>query len=324
MLRRVAGLAVIVPATNAPRTLDRCLEAITSADQPPDEVIVVDRPPFASPSVARNAGVAQSTAELVAFVDSDVVVAPDAFRRIRAHFADDPALAAVFGAYDDVTATPGLTARFRNLLHHYVHLRAAGPASTFWAGLGGMRRAAFERAGGFDENRPTSIEDVELGLRLSDMGARIILDPSIRGTHLKEWTFREMVETDFARRGVPWVHLLLDRRETPTTLNLGWRERASAVASLLAAGLLVRGRPVRAAAVAFLLVPLNRPFYDLLDRRLGRPAAIACVPLHLAHHLAAAAAVPAGLVTRLLGDAVPTRPPVQDETDTDGTFGRGG
>ena len=36
-----------------------------------------------------------------------------------------------------------------------------------------------------------------------------------------------MVRTDYGRRGVPWVSLLVSRRELPATLNLGARERAS-------------------------------------------------------------------------------------------------
>jgi GT2 family glycosyltransferase len=306
----VSRLAVIVPATDAPPTLERCLAAIAAADESPDEVIVVDSPELTNPALARNAGVARSTAEVVVFVDSDVAVAPDAFTRIREHFARDHGLTAVFGAYDDVVATHALAARFRNLLHHHVHARSAGQASTFWAGLGAIRRSAFELADGFDGQRPTSIEDVELGLRLSDIGARIILDPDIRGTHLKEWSFWQMVTTDFSRRGIPWVHLLLDRREVPATLNLGWRERASALTAVASAILLVGRRPIAASAAAALLVPINRPFYDVLVRRLGRGPAIACVPLHVAHHLAASAAVPAGLVTYALGRKVPTRPAV--------------
>ncbi len=75
--------------------------------------------------------------------------------------------------------------QFRNLLHHHVHRSAAGKATTFWAGLGAIRREAFESCGGFDaELHPHAMEDVELGMRLSDAGARIVLDPALRGKHL--------------------------------------------------------------------------------------------------------------------------------------------
>ena len=60
-------------------------------------------------------------------------------------------------------------AAFRNLLHHVVHQRSAGHVRSFWAGLGAVRRTAFDAAGGFDAERypQPSIEDVELGGRLA-------------------------------------------------------------------------------------------------------------------------------------------------------------
>ena len=50
-------------------------------------------------------------------------------------------------------------------------------------------------------------------------GGRILLDPTLQGTHLKEWRLPDMVKTYFAQRGVPWVELLLERRNLPATLN---------------------------------------------------------------------------------------------------------
>lgn len=246
-----------------------------------------------------------------------MVVAPDAFVRIREHFRRDPSLVAVFGAYDDAVATTRLTARFRNLLHHHVHARAAGLASTFWAGIGAVRRDAFERVGSFDAGRyvRASIEDLEFGLRLADSGARIRLDPAICGTHLKDWTLGQMLRTDFSSRGVPWVHLLLERREVPTTLNLGWRERGSAVAALGSVAFLARGRPLGVAGCALSLVALNRPFYRLLARRLRSLEAASCVALHAAHHLAGAAAVPAGVVSYAARTGRP-RDPVANREDS--------
>src|SRR3954451_20411458 len=213
-----------VPATDSPATLQRCIAAIRAADEPPEELIVVEHAPGPGPAAARNEGAARAANDVLVYVDSDVVVRPDAFARIRAALAAEPELAAVFGSYDDEPEAPGTVSRFRNLLHHHVHHEGAGPASTFWAGLGAVRRDAFEEVGGFDAERypHSSIEDVELGVRLSAAGHAIRLDPTIQGTHLKAWTLADLVRTDVRRRGVPWVALVLGTGGS-TTLNLGWR-----------------------------------------------------------------------------------------------------
>ena len=79
-------LTVIVPATNDPPTLARCLRAIGSADASPEEAVVIREPPGAGPAAARNAGAAEACGDVLVFVDADVVVHGDAFRRIRAAF----------------------------------------------------------------------------------------------------------------------------------------------------------------------------------------------------------------------------------------------
>jgi hypothetical protein len=295
-------LAVIVPATDCPPTLARCEAALQASARRPKELTVQLEPAGAGPAAARNLAAAGCRADVLVFVDSDVELHPDALERIAERFAADPELAAVFGAYDDDPADPGLTSRYRNLLHHHVHAGAAGEAESFWAGLGAVRRDAFAAVGGFDAERfpLASIEDIELGMRLRRAGARIVLDPQIRGRHLKRWTPLSMACTDFGRRGVPWLRLLLRERAHSTALNLGWRQRASSAASVaLAAALL--GRRRRLAAVALMAnLALDRDLYALLARRGGPRLLLAGIGLHQLHQLAAAASVPAALALHRL------------------------
>jgi len=288
-------LAVVVPATNRPATLDRCLAAVELAR--PDELVVVEDTEGPGPAAARNEGVRRVGAELVCFVDADVLVHADALDRIRARFAERPELVAVFGSYDDHVATRGEVAAFRNLLHHTVHQRSQGDVGTFWAGLGSVRRDAFLEAGGFDEARYPlpSIEDIELGGRLVPLGP-IALDGAIRGTHLKEWSLGSMVATDFWRRGVPWVELIREQGAVPQTLNLGARERASALAALAAAGGLLARRPGLTMTALAAGVALNPDLFGVLARRRGLRGAAAGVPLHVLHQLTAGAAIPVGLL----------------------------
>jgi GT2 family glycosyltransferase len=291
------GVSVVVPATDRPVTLPACLASIKRAAGS-DEVVVVDGPPELSASAARNTGARRAAGDVLVFVDADVEIHPDALERIRATFSARPGLTAVFGSYDDAPSAGGTVAAFRNLLHHHVHQGAGGPAETFWSGLGAVRRDAFLAAGGFDSDRfpHPSVEDIDLGVRLAANGAQILLDPTIQGTHLKAWTLRSMVFTDFARRGVPWVALQLRSGRVSTALNLGWRHRLSAGACTLGTLAVLARRPRAAVASVLVLLGLNRDFYALLVRRRGPGEAVLGVGLHALHHLAAAASVPAGVL----------------------------
>ncbi|MES2125016.1 MAG: glycosyltransferase family 2 protein [Gemmatimonadota bacterium] len=287
-------ITVIIPATNLPPTLTRALDAIAIAEAPPEQLLVIEDSSLTHPALARNAGAHDATGDLLVFIDADVTVHPDVFVRIRRAFAADPSLVALFGSYDDTPDAPSVVSRFRNLLHHYVHQQNPGPATTFWAGLGAIRRTAFEAAGGFSVH---PIEDIELGIRLTASGARIILDPRIQGTHLKAWNLVSMVRTDLLVRGIPWVRLLLEYRDSASTsaLNLSWSHRLSALASLGIAGAIILGWWWVAVAALALLIALNVPFYRFLTSRLGILRLPAGIGLHVVHHLTSVAAVPLGL-----------------------------
>jgi GT2 family glycosyltransferase len=259
-------------------------------------VEVVRLPAGSGPAAARNLGVARTDGAIVVFVDSDVEVHPDALRRLRAALERDPDLDAVFGAYDERPAARGTVSRFRNLLHHHVHVSSPGPARTFWAGLGAIRRSALQAVGGFDERRfpRASIEDIELGMRLCAAGRQIALDPTARATHLKRWTLRSMLRTDLMARGAPWVALQFERGQAGSSLNLSWRQRIAAAAAVLSTGAAAARRPRLAALALLVMTGVNLRFYALLARQGGARLVLAGVPLHLVHHLIAAASVPAG------------------------------
>ena len=300
---QVATLTVVIPATDGRVTLERTLDAVRRASEPPEEVIVVDQPSHLGPAAARNVGSRQANGDVVVFVDADVEVHRDAFARIRSAFQNEPSLAAIFGSYDDDPGAEGIVSDFRNLLHHHVHQESAGAATTFWAGLGAIRRDVFLALGGFDEERfpKPSVEDIELGMRLHAKGGRIVLDPAIQGKHLKHWTLANMAKTDLLRRGVPWLRLVFENHPGSTALNLGWRHRIGTGASLVLLLGLVRRNPLLVGSTLAFLIALDRRFYVLLLRRRGARATAVGVPLHVVHRLTGAAAVPIAITSHLFG-----------------------
>ena len=93
----------------------------------------------------------------------------------------------------------------------------------------------------FDEwhyMRP-QIEDIELGRRLRRFGHRLVLDPDIQGTHLKTWTLRGTLLSDFRHRGVPWMWLLLQEGAPSEVQTLNVRTIEKALTAMAAVALLM-------------------------------------------------------------------------------------
>jgi glycosyltransferase involved in cell wall biosynthesis len=243
-------VTVVVPVYNGRRCLPSCLNALISGQGVDCEIVVVDDCSIddtqrvaqefevtylktaerSGPAAARNLGVQHARGGVVAFVDADVVLRPESLRLIADDFRKDPELAAVFGSYDEAPAESNFVSQYKNLMHHYVHQSATEAQVSFWAGCGAIRRNIFLEVGGFDVARfpKPSIEDIELGLRLSKVGKKIRLNKNLQGTHLKKWTLSELMYTDIFSRAVPWTRLILESHTLPRNLNLDYTSRASA------------------------------------------------------------------------------------------------
>ena len=253
------------------------------------------------PAGARNLGAQAAGGEILLFVDADVVVPPETLRLVAEDFVRDPELAAVFGSYDDKPAWKSFISQYKNLMHHYVHQTSSESATTFWAGCGAMRKTVFEEFRGFDAETyfTPSIEDIALGLKLTQSGRRIRLDKRIEVKHLKRWTVRNLLRADILYRAIPWTRLILNTRHLPRDLNLTYASRASSLlVGLLAIGCLllpfslgglVRLRPAPLLAVlvfiALLLVFLNRDVYRFFLRKRGWWFAVRAVLAHWAYYL---------------------------------------
>jgi glycosyltransferase involved in cell wall biosynthesis len=288
-------ISVIIGARNAERTLARCLDALLAQATDEIEVIVVDdhstdgtraivsRYGFklielaqhAGVSAARNRGAEAAQGEVLLFVDADVVLAPGGVRRVLATMSR-PEVGAVFGSYDSDPDDRSVVSRFKNLAHHHFHQHSQLEATTFWGACGAVRRECFFAAGGFDEKRfkLPSIEDVELGYRLSERGVRIILDPELQVKHLKKWTLASLVATDVVRRAIPWTLLWMEHGRAQTDLNFSYDQRIAAMVSLallLALPLALVNPYFWLVAAAMLIVAyrLNRSLFSLLFRRGG-------------------------------------------------------
>jgi glycosyltransferase involved in cell wall biosynthesis len=285
--------------------LETCLDSVVALTPRPLEIIVIidgECPDVAAAanarglrcialptrpgvSAARNAGAAEARGSVLVFFDSDVQLPEDCLLHIGRHFASNPGLSAAFGSYDDTPLEEGIVTQYRNLLHHFTHQTSNRQAQTFWTGCGAIRRRSFIELGGFDPSyRLPSVEDIELGYRLSRSGASIELIPDWQVKHLKRWEFSDLVLTDLFKRAIPWTRLLAREHRLDNDLNIGHRARVSAtLLSLSLLCLLVAIFYPPALTVATVAVAsctaLNLPFLTFLRRRGGIVFAVLATPL---------------------------------------------
>ncbi len=287
-------LSVIIPARNAEATLERVLSVWRGREREGFEVIVVDDASTdgtagiaarradrvitlarrLGPAAARNAGAGAARADIVLFIDADVLATARTIGLVIRELRDNPGLDAVFGSYDDRPAEPNFLSQFKNLHHHFVHQNSEEEAQTFWAGCGAVRKRAFLEAGGFSETYTLpAIEDVEFGYRLKSSGHTIRLLKDLQVTHLKRWTFAGLLRSDISGRAIPWTKLAC-ARGLPRDLNFKLPDRLSAVVVWLlplglAAGALWPGGIVLFAGAGSFLIIANRSLYRFFLRKRG-------------------------------------------------------
>ncbi len=200
-----SGVAVVIPTYNRSDVLPEAVESVLGQSCPADEIVVVDdgssddtaavmapyvrggvryvRRPNGGNYAARNTGVALTRASLVAFLDDDDVWHPDKLERFVAFMGRQPAVSAVFSDVEKFDGTTRVASFARGAP---VFGRWLGPRR--WAGdvlptrrrmylsllqeipilpsALMVRRAAFERTGGFDESW-RSFGDWEFCLRFA-------------------------------------------------------------------------------------------------------------------------------------------------------------
>lgn len=213
------GSEAVLPAmlTSIPAAADETVRVVVVDNRPSDAVRTLaetagatylersDNPGYGG---AMNAGVATlpASVEWILIANPDLVLAPESLTRLVERGDSDPAIGSVGPLvreadgeiYPSARAVPSLrngvghalfvnlwpnnpwTANYRDDTQGTPVLKDAG-----W--LSGscvlVRRAAFDRIGGFDERFFMYFEDVDLGFRLGKAGYRNVYDPAAEVTH---------------------------------------------------------------------------------------------------------------------------------------------
>jgi cellulose synthase/poly-beta-1,6-N-acetylglucosamine synthase-like glycosyltransferase len=207
-------VSIVVPARNAEEIIGRCIESLLDMDFPEDEreIIIVDngstdgtkevvsRHPVrylyeaeAGVASARNAGFRAAAGEIVAFTDSDCVVAGDWLKKLVARFEDESvtACAGKVVALEPTTIVEKYTV-YRRILEQEKMLEANRKCSPPFAitANAAFRKSALEKVGGFTPELRLAGEDADLFWRLQWQGHKIEYVPDAVVYHKHRTTVR--------------------------------------------------------------------------------------------------------------------------------------
>ncbi|MBI1912757.1 MAG: glycosyltransferase [Deltaproteobacteria bacterium] len=206
MSGRLPTVSIIVPAYNAEKTVNRCIEALLEQDYPAGlyDIVIVDdgsadntgavikkypvkylHQKNKGPATARNKGAKQAKGEIILFTDSDCVPDKNWITEMVRPFLDNEKVAAVKGAYR--TSQRGLVARFSQVEfeERFEMLKKVSSIDMVDTYSAGFRKEIFKKMGGFDTSFPVANnEDTELSYRMASQGHKMVFNPKAIVCHL--------------------------------------------------------------------------------------------------------------------------------------------
>jgi len=331
-----AVASVVVPLYNSRETIAGCLKAVRGQEgfEPGElELIVVDDgstdgggaaagdlsdkmvalPDNRGAAAARNRGAKEASADVVVFVDADVVLEPGAVSALLEVFNKSSQVMAAVGRYTERPAVPGVVNLYHNAFTRFHHDLSPMEIDWFWGALGAVRKEALFSVGGFDERyQGASAEDMDLGIRLAEAGHKIRYCPEAEGAHTHNFTVRSMLINDY-KKAVLGTKLRIKGRLPQRAPGFASAGNALTAPTLLLLLYLLATRLlspmwiiIDAILLACLLV-INERFYSYLSKTMPRMVDYGLM-LHWLQSAAIVAGAVAGVAGHVLGRSPHGRP----------------
>lgn len=194
-------VSVVVPSRNSEKTIKGCLDSLIRQTYKEFEIIVVDASSndgtldiVSSYPVkiivqekgnlahARNIGLAASTGDIVAFLDSDAMAPPDWLLAVANRFRTSNL--AVVGGPDYAPANSNTWARACSFVDSHIvpMVYRWGPVESITGCNVAYKKENLERVGGFNEELD-SAEETDVNRRIRNQGAQILFDPQTSVIH---------------------------------------------------------------------------------------------------------------------------------------------
>ena len=207
------SISFIIPAYNAEKNLNKCLEALVLNASVNDEIILVNDASIDSTQKiaslfnckivtlqknggaahARNHGVRVASKDILVFVDSDVLVSKENIEDVRSYFEKNEHVQTITANVSSEKRQSGFMSDYKNLYMNYIisigNLSANYVYGAFCA----------TRAKGFihwpEDIRLT--EDSLWGYQQKKLGFTIHSLNNVKVRHLKEYDFKSLIKNDF-------------------------------------------------------------------------------------------------------------------------------
>jgi N-acetylglucosaminyl-diphospho-decaprenol L-rhamnosyltransferase len=208
-LAKAEGVGEIVIADNGNPTIEMAVIDAFAAAEP--RAVVLRGQGNIGFAAACNLAAGRAQGPVLAFINPDVILEPDAIARLEAALAAAPPPAIVGGDLRDDAGRPERGSRrerltlwrafvsfsglarlerlaplFRDFNRHTDALPdRATPVGAVSGALMVMRRADFDALGGFDEGYFVHVEDLDICRRAEAAGWRVLFEPGPHGVHLR-------------------------------------------------------------------------------------------------------------------------------------------
>ena len=207
------SISIIVPCHNSRQTIAPCLKAIQASMYKDFEIIIVDdhssddtaaiAQKFTDNVItldtnkgsgnARKTGIQNSKADIICFIDSDIIIKPDTLSTIMNFFKRNPEVDAVTGLLSKEHPNRNFFSQYKNLYMNYTFRLLPERVTFLFGSIYAMRR----KVGHSDQGNLRHTPDTEYGQKLFCQDKTIAFLKNLEVVHLKKYTFCSLIKNDF-------------------------------------------------------------------------------------------------------------------------------